>query len=174
MTADGEDGRGLDTLGDCHAGIEPPPMFEVGDEIRCRREICGDKSRSAADIFFERVFRICPQDVLGETVLLGKGAEEVVVVRVADGVALSLVDILRVGQLRARHDVDDALRDRFASVNLGVQIAGEIVDLIFPKIGERGEKTCQIAVEGGIADRAFRLVPVAGKAVRRAPSSFPS
>ena len=85
---------------------------------------------------FERVFGIVFQNFLRRFIVLCKGAEEMVVVGVADGVALALVDVLRVGEFGTRYDVDDTLRDNLAPIDAVVQIACEVVDLIFPEIGK--------------------------------------
>ena len=139
-------------------------MFEVGDEVLCRGEVGLDEALFAANIGIEVVVRIVCEDVLGIPIRLDEGTEEVVVIRIADGVALALVHVLCIGELRTRHDVDDALWDGLASVDVFVQVACEVIDLIFPEIGERTEEACEVTVEGRIADGGLRLVPVAGKA----------
>ena len=134
--ADGQQRRRLDALCDCHARIEPPPAFEVGDKVCHRREIFCDKPFLTADMCFERVFGIVFQNFLRRFIVLCKGAEEVVVIGVANGVALALVDVLRIGEFGTRYDVDDALRDDLTPIDAVVQIACEVVDLIFPEVSE--------------------------------------
>ena len=143
-----------------------PPAFEVVDEVLRRREIFFDKSRRAANIFFQCSDGVPFENILRRRLLpaLDERAEEEVVVRVAQRVALALVHVLRVGKLGARHDVDGLLRNDLAPVNGFVQIAGEVVDLIFPEVGQRGQETALIAVKGRVADGGLCLICVAGEA----------
>ena len=164
MCADGQQRRRLDTLGDCHARIEPPPALEIGDKVRRRGEIRCDKPFLTANMCFECVFGIVFQNFLGCFIVLCKGAEEIVVIGIADGVTLALVHVLCIGQLRTRYDVDDALRDDLTPIGAVVQIAREVVDLILPQVGDCLEEARLIAVEGRVADGGLRLVRVAGKA----------
>lgn len=167
--ADGEDWRSLDALGNRHAREEVPPALEVLDEVGCRREVFRDETRFTAEVRFDRTGLIPFEQVLRRRLLpaLDEGAEEEVVVRVLDRVALALVDILGGGELGRRHDVDDALRHDFAAVDRRVHVVGECVDLVLPEVGERGEEARLVAVERRVADRRLGLVGIAGEAAAK-------
>ena len=62
--ADGQDGRGLNALGDGHAGEEVPPAFQVSNEFRCRGKIPGDNAGGAAQVLFQRTGGIPFQYIL--------------------------------------------------------------------------------------------------------------
>ena len=59
------------------------------------------------------------------------------------------------------------MRDNFATINGLVKVTRQIIDLIFPEIGQRREESGVIAIQGGIADGHFRFVGVAGKSAAK-------
>ena len=124
------------------------------------------EARGAAEIFLDRSLRVPGQQILRRGLLpaLDEGTEEIIVIRITDRIALSLIYILRAGELCARNDINDALRDDFPAVGGIVQVVCELVDLVFPKISKRREESRLIAVERGVAYRRLRFVGIAGEA----------
>ncbi len=95
---------------------------------------------SAADVLFQGPVEVPGKDRFGRSPLpaFDEGGEEVVVIGVDEGVALSLGDILFVRQFGAGDDVDAALRDDLAAEDLVVEVVGQFVDLMLPEIGRGG------------------------------------
>ena len=88
-------------------------------------------------------------------------------VRIFDGVALALIDILCRGKFSTWHNIDNTLRYDFAAVDFIIHIVGEGIDLIFPKVCQGCQKAGLVAVEGGVAHRGFGFVGIAGKAAAK-------
>ena len=164
--AHSEDGGSLNAFGDSHARKEVPPALEVLDKCLGSGEIFLHEARGAAEIFLDRSLRVPSQQVLRRSLLpaLDEGTEEIIVIRITDRIALSLIYVLRAGELCARDDIDDALRDDFPGVDSIVQVVCELVDLVLPKISKRREESRLIAIERGVAYRRLRFVGIAGKA----------
>lgn len=153
--------RGLDAFGHRKAGEELPPFFQIGDEgRRIREDVLYGKRR--ADVRFQRALGVPPEDILRRRALprLHEAPEEIIMVIVHEGIAESFVHGLRVGELRAGADGEDALGDDRLAEEI-VERAARLVDLMLPQIGRRGEGPGHIAVEGGVADGEFRFVGVA-------------
>ena len=117
-------------------------------------------------MLLKRAFDVPIEDVFGRRLFpaLDEGAEQIVVVRIEQRIALALVDVLRIGQFGARHDVDRRLRHNFALEDMLVHVACKVVDLMLPKVGEGGEEARLVAVERRVADARLRLVRVAREA----------
>ena len=106
--ADGEDRGGLDARGAGATGEEIPPSLKGGDDGRGRVEVFLHETFFTANLLFQCSFDVPIEDVFGSRFFptLDEGTEEIVMIGIEQGVALSFIDILCVGQLCARHDVD--------------------------------------------------------------------
>ena len=94
----------------------------------------------AADVLFQGAVEVPGKDRFRRSPLpaFDEGGEEVVVIRVDEGVALALGDILFVRQFGAGDDVDAALGDDLAAEDLVVEVVGQFIDLMLPQVGRGG------------------------------------
>lgn len=131
--------QGLDAFGHRKTGEELPPFFQIGDEgCRIGEDVLYGKRR--ADVRFQRALGVPPENVLRCRALPGlhEAPEEIIVVIVHEGIAESLVHGLRVGELRAGADGEDALGDDCLTEEI-IECAARLVDLMLPQIGRCGE-----------------------------------
>ena len=93
--AHGKERRALNTFGYGKAGNEAPPLFQIGNEVsRCGKEV--GHLDATAQVFFQRACKIPFENRLRCCPLpaFDKGAEEVVMVRIDQRIALALSNVL--------------------------------------------------------------------------------
>ena len=168
---DADNGRRLDTFGNCQCVHQFPPVFQIGDKTACVREGFADDVCFTAKMFRQCPFAVPEQD-LGRRCfapLLKEAAEQFIVIGIDQRVTAG-ANCLFGGKLGTGTDREDRFRQYLTLEYFFVQVASQFVNMVFPQVADRRQSAADVAVKGGVADGELGFIGVAGEGTAKGSS----
>ena len=135
-SADSNDWWSLYTLGDGHSVKLTPPALQILYKFCWRSKVFCGQSLFTANFLFQNTIPVPGKDILRSRFVPAfyKASEKIIMIRILNRIAFALVNTLGIGKLSNRNNIHGALWYNLTSEYLCIQVSGQIINLMLPKI----------------------------------------